>query len=44
MVQIKSAEIDRILTRPDPAVRLVLIYGVDEGLVAERVHSGAGRE
>jgi DNA polymerase III subunit delta len=36
MVQIKSAEIDRILTRPDPAVRLVLIYGVDEGLVAER--------
>src|SRR2546421_4775611 len=36
MVQLKSAEIDRFLARPDPAVRLVLIYGEDEGLVAER--------
>lgn len=36
MAQIKPADIDRILARPDPAVRLVLIYGVDEGLVAER--------
>src|SRR5205823_9372357 len=36
MVQLKPAEIDRFLSRPDPAVRLVLIYGEDEGLVAER--------
>ena len=39
MVQVKSADIDRFLARPDPAVRLVLIYGVDEGLVAERTAS-----
>src|SRR5271166_6358680 len=37
MVQIKPADIDRFLARPDPAIRLVLIYGVDEGLVAERM-------
>src|SRR5689334_12574725 len=36
MVQLKSPEIDRFLARPDPAVRLLLIYGEDEGLVAER--------
>src|SRR5438552_13730352 len=36
MVQLKPAEIDRFLARPDPAVRLVLVYGEDEGLVAER--------
>jgi DNA polymerase-3 subunit delta len=36
MVQIKPADADRYLSRPDPAVRLVLIYGSDEGLVAER--------
>src|SRR5262249_11640548 len=36
MVQLKSQEIDRFLARPDPAIRLVLVYGEDEGLVAER--------
>jgi DNA polymerase-3 subunit delta len=36
MVQLKSLEIDRFLARPAPGVRLVLIYGEDEGLVAER--------
>jgi len=39
MVQIRSADIDRFLARPDPAIRLLLIYGVDEGLVAERTAS-----
>jgi DNA polymerase-3 subunit delta len=39
MVQVKSADVDRFLARPDPATRLVLIYGVDEGLVAERTAS-----
>ncbi len=36
MVQIKPADADRFLSRPDPAIRVVLIYGNDEGLVAER--------
>ena len=37
MVQIKPADADRFLARPDPAIRVLLIYGGDEGLVAERV-------
>ena len=36
MVQIKAAEADRFLARPDPAIRVILIYGNDDGLVAER--------
>lgn len=36
MVQIKPADADRTLARPDPNARVVLIYGGDEGLVAER--------
>jgi len=36
VVQIKAADADRFLARPDPAVRVVLIYGIDDGLVAER--------
>ncbi len=36
MVQIKPADADRFLARPDPAVRVILIYGNDDGLVAER--------
>jgi DNA polymerase-3 subunit delta len=36
MVQIKSADADRFLSRPDPDLRIVLIYGADEGLVSER--------
>ena len=36
LVQIKPADADRFLATPDPAIRVVLIYGNDEGLVAER--------
>jgi DNA polymerase-3 subunit delta len=36
MVQIKSPDADRLLAKPDPKIRVVLIYGSDEGLVAER--------
>ncbi|AMJ62155.1 DNA polymerase III subunit delta [Bosea sp. PAMC 26642] len=36
MVAIKAHEADRALTRLDPALRLVLIYGPDAGLVSER--------
>ena len=36
MVQVKAADADRFLARPDPAVRVILIYGNDDGLVAER--------
>ncbi len=36
MVQVKAADADRFLVRPDPAVRVILIYGNDDGLVAER--------
>jgi DNA polymerase III subunit delta len=36
MVQIKPADADRLLAKPDPAIRVVLIHGSDEGLVAER--------
>ncbi|MCR4282579.1 MAG: DNA polymerase III subunit delta [Bauldia sp.] len=36
MVQVKPADADRLLAKPDPAVRVVLIYGSDDGLVAER--------
>ena len=37
MVVIKPADADRFLAKPDPARRVVLIYGNDQGLVAERV-------
>jgi DNA polymerase-3 subunit delta len=36
MVQIKASDADRLLAKPDPKIRVVLIYGDDEGLVAER--------
>jgi DNA polymerase-3 subunit delta len=36
MVQVKPADADRMLAKPDPAVRVVLVYGDDEGLVSER--------
>lgn len=36
MVQIRPAETDRFLNKPDPKTRLVLFYGPDDGLVAER--------
>jgi DNA polymerase-3 subunit delta len=37
LVQIKPADADRFLAKPDPAIRVILIYGDDDGLVAERV-------
>jgi DNA polymerase-3 subunit delta len=37
VVQIKPPDSDRFLAKPDLAVRLVLVHGGDDGLVAERV-------
>ncbi|HWJ72727.1 MAG TPA: DNA polymerase III subunit delta [Kaistia sp.] len=37
MVQIKPQDAERFLRKPDPAIRVVLIYGNDVGLVSERV-------
>ena len=39
---VKPGDADRFLDRPDPAIRVVLIYGSDEGLVAERAARFAG--
>lgn len=36
MTQKKAFEVDRWLARPDPAMRIVLLYGPDRGLVSER--------
>lgn len=36
MAQKKAHEVDSWLRRPDPQIRIVLIYGPDRGLVAER--------
>jgi len=36
VVAVKPQDADRFLARPDPAIRVVLIYGSDTGLVAER--------
>lgn len=36
MVQKKQHEVDGWLSRPDPSVSLVLVYGPDRGLVSER--------
>ena len=36
MAQIKAHEVDRWLERPDPAIRMVLVYGPHRGLVAEQ--------
>jgi DNA polymerase-3 subunit delta len=41
MAQKKAFEVDKWLTRPDPAFRLVLIYGPDRGLVSERARAFA---
>ncbi len=37
MVALKTADIERFLSRPDPARPIVLVYGPDAGLVHERV-------
>lgn len=43
MAQKKAYEVDPWLARPDPAVSIVLLYGPDRGLVAERARAFAGR-
>ncbi len=42
MAQKKAHEVDSWLARPDPAARLVLVYGPDRGLVSERARAFAG--
>jgi DNA polymerase-3 subunit delta len=39
MAAVKAHEADRALARLDPALRLVLIYGPDSGLVSERART-----
>jgi DNA polymerase III subunit delta len=36
MVALKGAEVERFITRPDPARPIVLVFGPDAGLVRER--------
>ncbi|MGH7061732.1 MAG: DNA polymerase III subunit delta, partial [Stellaceae bacterium] len=36
MTAIKSADVDRFITKPDPGKPVVLVYGPDAGLVRER--------
>src|SRR6185312_14891077 len=36
VVEVKPASADRFLAKPDPAIRTILLYGPDDGLVAER--------
>lgn len=42
MAQKKGFEVDSWLARPDPRVLIVLLYGPDRGLVAERARAFAG--
>ncbi len=37
MVAVKAADVDAFVLRPDPARRVVLVFGPDSGLVSERV-------
>jgi DNA polymerase-3 subunit delta len=39
MVAVKAADADAFVARPDPARPVVLVYGPDAGLVAERVNA-----
>jgi DNA polymerase-3 subunit delta len=43
MAQKKTHEVDAWLARPDPAAAIVLIYGPDRGLVAERAAAFAAK-
>lgn len=43
MAQKKAHEVDAWLARPDPDIRIVLIYGPDRGLVSERAKAFAGK-
>ena len=37
MVAVKAADVDAFVARPDPARRVVLVFGPDAGLIGERV-------
>lgn len=43
MAQKKAYEVDSWLARPDPRISIVLLYGPDRGLVAERARIFAGK-
>jgi DNA polymerase-3 subunit delta len=43
MAQKKAYEVDPWLARPDPRISIVLLYGPDRGLVAERARAFAGK-
>lgn len=43
MILSKRPDIERFLGRPDPAIRAVLIYGRDIGVVRDRGHQLAGK-
>ena len=43
MAQKKASEVDSWLARPDPRISIVLLYGPDRGLVAERARAFANR-
>lgn len=43
MAQKKGYEVDSWLARPDPAMAIVLLYGPDRGLVAERAKAFAAK-
>jgi DNA polymerase-3 subunit delta len=43
MAQKKAFEVDLWLSRPDPRISIVLLYGPDRGLVAERARAFAGK-
>lgn len=39
MVAVKAADVDAFIARPDPARRVVLVFGQDAGLVGERANA-----
>jgi DNA polymerase-3 subunit delta len=43
MAQKKASEVDSWLARPDPRISIVLLYGPDRGLVAERARIFTGK-
>ncbi|TIX18960.1 MAG: DNA polymerase III subunit delta, partial [Mesorhizobium sp.] len=43
MAQKKAYEVDGWLARPDQRISIVLLYGPDRGLVAERAKAFAGK-
>jgi DNA polymerase III subunit delta len=43
MVAVKAGDVDRTLRRPDPSRPVLLVYGPDTGLVAERARLAAER-